>query len=101
VEKGVKSFDEMLVDCNSGVLITELAGLHSGLNSISGDFSLSAEGYEVKDGKRGCAVTQITIAGNFFELLKNIEAIGSDLKFGTSGVGSPSILVKEIAVAGE
>jgi len=46
-------------------------------------------------------VDQITIAGNFFDLLKNVVAIGSDLEFDSSGVGSPSLLIKELAVAGK
>ncbi|NMA74928.1 MAG: TldD/PmbA family protein, partial [Bacteroidales bacterium] len=46
-------------------------------------------------------VNQITIAGNFFDTLKNIEEVGNDLKFNMSLVGSPSIKIKNIAVAGE
>ena len=46
-------------------------------------------------------VEQITVAGNFFTLLNNIEEIGSDLKFPMSSVGSPSIVIKELSIAGE
>jgi PmbA protein len=97
------SLNEIMQKANEGVLITELAGLHSGFNSISGDFSLSAEGYYFKDGKIEKAVNQITIAGNFFTLLNDIEEVGSDLKFslpGSSSIGSPSILIKKLNVAG-
>ena len=51
------------------------------------------------------AVEQITISGNFFQLLKDILAIGKDLKFilpsGSSYYGSPSLLIKELSVAGK
>ncbi len=104
VEKGEKSLDEIISSMESGVLITELQGLHSGLNSVSGDFSLAALGYEIKGGKITRPVEQITVAGNYFDLLNNIEETGTDLKFGLPGeayIGSPSIKIKKLAIAGE
>lgn len=104
IEKGEKTLDEMIASMDSGILITELQGLHAGLNSVSGDFSLAALGFEIKDGKISRPVEQITVAGNYFELLKNIEETGSDLKFGLPGeayIGSPSLKIKKLAVAGE
>lgn len=104
VEKGEKTLEEIISSMDKGILITELQGLHSGLNSVSGDFSLAALGYELKDGKIAKAVEQITVAGNYFELLKNIEETGSDLKFGLPGeayIGSPSLKIKKLAIAGE
>ena len=93
-----KSFEELISNIEEGVLITDFAGLHSGLNSISGDFSLAGEGFVIKNGKVDKALNQITIAGNFFELLENIEDIGNDLKFSLSSVGSPSIRVSGLKI---
>jgi PmbA protein len=48
-------------------------------------------------------VEQITIAGNFYDLLKDIELVGSDLRFGIPGaecIGSPSFVVGSLSVAG-
>ena len=101
VEKGDKSLDEILETVDSGVYITDLQGLHSGLNPVSGDYSLSAHGYEIENGKIKRPINQITIAGNFFETLMDIEEIGNDLRFSTNGVGSPAIKVKKLAVSGE
>ena len=67
-------------------------------------FSLAAKGYYVEDGKIERPVNQITIAGNFYEVLKNIEVIGEDLVFAMPDItyiGSPSLKIKNIAVAGE
>jgi PmbA protein len=103
IEAQDKSFDDIMKIANEGIIVTDLAGLHSGFNSISGDFSLSAEGYYFKDGKIEKPVNQITVAGNFFELLNSIEEIGNDLKFslpGSSNIGSPSLLIKKLNVAG-
>jgi len=100
---GEKSYDHLVADIKNGVIITDLAGLHSGTNPVSGDFSVSADGYFVENGKITKPVEQITVAGNFYELLKNIETVGSDLRFrstGSGGIGMPSILVNGLSVAG-
>lgn len=101
IEKGEKSLEELMSEIKEGLLITDFAGLHSGANSITGDFSLAAKGFYIKEGKKDFPVEQITIAGNFFDVLKNIVQIGSDLKFPMSSVGSPSVKVEGLSVAGE
>ncbi|MDB8791631.1 TldD/PmbA family protein [Romboutsia sp. 1001216sp1] len=101
IEAGDKDLDELMKIVDEGIMITDLAGLHSGANSISGDFSLAAKGFYIKDGVKTHPIEQITVAGNYFELLKNIEVVGSDLKFPMSNVGSPSVIVKELSVAGK
>lgn len=98
---GEKSFQDLMEEINEGVIITDLAGLHSGANVVSGDFSLAAKGFYVKDGKKAFPVEQITLAGNYFDLLKNITVIGNDLKFPMSNVGSPSVIATGLSIAGK
>ena len=96
-------FDAMLEKLGDGLLITELQGMHAGANPITGDFSLAAKGFMVKGGRLAEPVNQITVAGNFYELLTGIEAVGGDLEFrapGASCFGSPSLLVAKLSVAG-
>lgn len=98
------SLDDLLAQTGDGLLITELQGMHAGANPITGDFSLAAKGFAVRNGKRAEAVAQITVAGNFYELLNDVEAVGGDLEFlfpGASRFGSPSLLVKQLSVAGK
>lgn len=101
IENGSKNFEELLEEVGEGLMVTEFAGLHSGANSITGDFSLAAKGFYIEDGKKSYPVEQITVAGNYFDLLKNIQTIGNDLKFPMSSVGSPSVIINEISVAGK
>lgn len=101
IEAGKKDFNELLSIVKEGIIITDFAGLHSGANAISGEFSLAAKGFNIENGKKTSPIEQITVAGNFFNLLKNIEEIGSDLKFPMSSVGSPSLIVKELSIAGD
>lgn len=98
IKPSSKSFDKMIENIKEGIFITDFAGLHSGLNTISGDFSLAGEGFYIKDGKIDRPLNQITISGNFFDLLKNIKDIGNDIKFSFSSVGSPSIMVEGLKV---
>lgn len=98
---GEKTLAQMMEEMENGLVITDVSGLHAGANAISGDFSLIAQGYTVKDGKKDKPVDRITVAGNFFQLLKNIRALGSDLLFPGSSTGSPSVDIGEIAVAGK
>ena len=98
---GEKDLDALTEQMGDGLVITELAGLHSGANPISGDFSLLSKGYRVENGKRTHPVEQITVAGNFYQLLQNIREVGSDLLFPASSIGSPSIDIGTLNVAGK
>lgn len=101
IKPGEKSFEELCSEVKEGVIITDFAGLHSGASAVTGDFSLAAKGFMIENGKKSFPVEQITVAGNFFTLLKDIEAVGSDLKFPMSSIGCPAVVVKELSVAGK
>ena len=100
LEKGEGSQEELFLRMQEGLFITSLMGLHAGTNAVSGDFSLSAEGFLIEAGRIGRPVEQITIAGNFYQLLQDVEALADDLYFASSGIGSPSVLVRRLDIAG-
>ncbi|MDO4547724.1 MAG: TldD/PmbA family protein [Clostridia bacterium] len=103
IEPGNNAAREIYLSQGNGVLITELQGLHSGANSVTGDFSLAAKGFIIENGEIGSAVNGITVAGNFFSLLGNIEMVGDDIWFGlpsASCVGSPTILAGKMSLGG-
>ncbi len=101
VKEGEVSFPELVKSLGDGVIITSVSGLHAGANPVSGDFSLLSEGFLVEKGEIKPPVEQITCAGNFYSLLKNITQISNDLKFSVSGIGSPSLIADGITVSGE
>lgn len=70
------------------------------MNASSGNFSLQAEGYLIKDGKRSTPVCLITVAGNLFKLFNDIVEVGSETKLTFSGYSVP-VMIKEIAVSGK
>jgi len=74
-------------------------GMHTA-NPISGDFSVGATGFWIENGKKLYPVREITIAGNILELMKNVDAVGSDLCF-SGRIRSPSLLIKELSIGGK
>lgn len=105
IEPGDKSREELFALAGDGIYITEINGLHAGANPVSGDFSLQSAGFLIKGGKKAGAVKGFTVAGNFFELLKNISALGDKLERGVAtgftGFCSPDVLVPNMSVAGK
>lgn len=105
IKEGEKSFDELKKELGNGLVITELSGLHAGLNPVSGDFSLIAKGLLVENGEVVRSVDQITCAGNFLSLMRDIEAVGNDIRWSFGGgfgrVGSPCLLIKKVVVSGK
>jgi len=103
IEEGDKSLDDMIKSMDKGIIITDIHGLHAGINPTSGDFSLSSNGLLVENGKVVRSLAQITMAGNLYSMLKNIKYIGNDTKFShpsSSIFGSPSIYIGSLTISG-
>ncbi|WP_025725367.1 TldD/PmbA family protein [Acholeplasma granularum] len=101
LEPGKDDFDTLIKDIKEGFYVTDLVGLHAGVNHTNGNFSLQAGGVFIKDGKLDHAVKMVVLSGNWFDLLNSIKGIGNDLTFDVSGVGSPSVNVGMLMVSGE
>lgn len=101
---GKASQAELLEEMGSGLLITSVSGVFAGANPASGDFSLISQGYLVEHGQRGKAVQQITIAGNFFEMLCAVADVGSDgawMRPSSGCLRAPSLYVRALAISGK
>jgi PmbA protein len=89
--------DAMLQKLGTGLFVIELMG--QGVNYVTGDYSRGATGFWVEKGKIAYPVQEITIAGNMKDMLKGIEAIGSDAyTFGGKRTGS--VLINRMKLAG-
>ena len=99
---GKISLKSMLEDIRRGVMVTGLQGLHSGINPVSGDFSLQCHGFLIEDGTIAEPVSQITVSGNFFELLKEIDCVADDFIMSplSGGAGAPSVRVSGLSISG-
>jgi PmbA protein len=102
VAPGELSFAELLGEADDGVLVTDVAGLHSGVNPVSGVFSVGASGRVIRDGELAEPLREFTIASDLVSMLRAVRAVGADSRwvpFGGS-VRTPSLLVSEMTVAG-
>ncbi len=100
VEAGERELAGLLSEAEGGVLIMDVSGVHSGANPISGEFSVGATGRRIgAGGTLGEPLREMTIASTLPEMLQGVRAVGSDLRF-FSSVGTPSILIGEMTLAG-
>ena len=97
--------EELLAKVGNGVYINSLGGLHAGADPISGDFSLQSAGFMIEDGKKAGYVKSFTVAGNFYDLLKNIKAVANNVELpmamGSTAFGAPSTWVEGLSIAGK
>jgi PmbA protein len=99
IEKGSDDIKSFLNDSDEVLYIIDLMGLHTA-DPISGEFSLGASGIIYHKGEIVKSVRGITIAGNFLDILNKVILVGEDLKF-YGNVGSPSVVVEGLTVAGD
>jgi PmbA protein len=91
---GKRSRDELLATYSEAVLIVELIG--HGINLVTGDYSLGAVGFMVRNGEIAEPVAEITVASNLADMFATLEP-ASDLTF-RRGMDSPTILIPEMTI---
>ena len=101
MKPGKKSLEELFVEVNNGVYITDMQGLHAGLDPQTGNFSLQSTGFLIKGGKKDRPLDIITVSGNLMKLFKDIKTLGGDSKTFISAVSCPSVIVKKLAIGGK
>ena len=93
--------EELFQKVGTGVYITEITGLHAGMNRQSGNFSLQSGGFLIKDGKKDRPLDMVTVSGNLMKLFMDIREVGCDVRLFPSAVSCPSVIVKRLKVAGK
>ena len=102
IAPGQETPESLLERLGNGIYVTGLNGLHAGANTQSGDFSLQATGFLVESGKKTRPVKNFTVADNFFNLIKKVDALTNEVKFSlTSSVGAPEVLFTDVSISGK
>ena len=102
IEPGVAVLDELVREAGDGLFVTDVAGLHSGVNPVSGTFSVGASGRLIEGGELGPPVREITIASDLVSMLKAVRSVGSEARwvpFGGSVKAAP-LLLEQMSVGG-
>lgn len=97
LEKGERDPGEIIRSVKNGFYVTELMGF--GVNIVTGDYSRGAAGLWIENGELAYPVSEVTVAGNLKQMLREIEAIGSDLEF-RGATACPTLLIREMTVSG-
>jgi PmbA protein len=97
---GELSAEEILASVPEALFVQSVSGLHSGTNTVSGDFSVGAEGLMVRGGELAEPVREITIASTLQRMLHDIVHIGADLEWLPGGAAGMTLLLGEMSVAG-
>lgn len=97
MQAGTMTRDALLRDTKRGLYVTSLMGF--GFNPVTGDFSRGAQGFWIEGGELTFPVSEITIAANFDEILKRIDAVADDLVMRSSTV-APTLRVSHMTLAG-
>ncbi len=100
VAPGTTPYAELLAGVDNGILVQTMAGLHSGVNPVSGDFSVGAEGLMIRNGQLAEPVREVTIASTLPRLLLDLVAVGAELEWLPSGSGSAALLFEGVSLAG-
>ncbi|KJF17024.1 TldD/PmbA family protein [Acidithrix ferrooxidans] len=100
IEPGERSKEEIVSEITDGVLIQSVSGIHSGVNPVSGDFSVGAEGIRIHDGELKEPIKEFTIASNLQKMLLDIRSIGSDLTIRPSGAAGVTLAIGNINLSG-
>ena len=102
LEPGELTLEQLIAEAGDGVYVTEVAGLHSGVNPVTGRYSVGASGRAIRGGELAEPLREFTIAGDLLGTLAAVRAVGSETRwvpFGGSVLTAP-ILVGEMAIGG-
>ena len=100
VAPGSGGFDELVGGVGQGVVVQSMSGLHSGVNAVSGDFSVGIEGFAVRDGVIAEPIREATAASSVQRLLVGIAAIGDDVTYLPSGAAAPTLVIEGVSLSG-
>jgi PmbA protein len=97
LEPGAQSPEQIIRAIPQGLYVTSLIGF--GVNVVTGDYSRGAAGLWIENGELTHAVEEVTISANLADMLRNICAVGDDLRF-RGAVASPTIRIDGMTLAG-
>jgi PmbA protein len=99
---GTDTLEALVARAGEGLYVTDVAGLHSGVNPVSGTFSVGASGRLIEGGALGGPVREVTIASDLVTMLRSVRAVGSELRWVPFGgvVRSAPLLISEMAISG-
>ena len=99
---GPEGYDEngVLAAVGEGLFVQSMTGVHSGVNPVSGDFSVGAEGLMIRDGKLAEPVREITVASTLQRMLLSLVAVGADIEWLPSIAAGQTLAIGDMQISG-
>jgi PmbA protein len=92
--------EALFAEVGDGIFVRGVNGLHSGVNPVSGDFSVGAYGHRIRGGVLAEPFREATIASTLQRMLFDIVAVGGDFEFLPGGTGMSSLAIADISLSG-
>jgi PmbA protein len=100
VVPGTGSLDELVAGVDLGLFVTSMSGLHSGVNTVSGDFSVGVEGRMIRGGALAEPVREATLGSTIPRLLSGTTHVGADLEWQPGGAGAVTLVIADVTLSG-
>jgi len=100
LEPGTQDQTEIIAQVGDGFLVQSITGVHSGVNRVSGDFSVGAEGLMIRSGELAEPVREVTIASTIQRMLQHVVAVGSDIEWLPGAATGVTLAIDDVALSG-
>jgi PmbA protein len=97
---GTMSLDDILAMVGDGLYVQSVSGLHSGVNPVSGDFSVGAEGLMIRNGKLAEPVREFTVASTIQRMLQELIAVGDTLEWLPGPAAGTTLAIESMSISG-
>ena len=98
---GHKGHEQILAAVGDGFYVQTVSGIHSGVNPVSGDFSVGAEGLMIRGGTLAEPVREVTVASTLQRMLQGVAEIGADLRWLPGTAAGQTLAIAEMALSGD
>jgi len=101
LQPGTKGAEDILASVGDGLYVQSVTGIHSGVNTVSGDFSVGAEGLMIRAGALAEPVREVTVASTLQRMLQSIVEIGGDLRWLPGSAAGQTLAIADMQLGGE
>jgi len=98
---GELSAEEILELVGDGLYVQSVTGMHSGVNPVSGDFSVGAEGLMIRGGALAEPVREVTVASSLQRMLQSVVGIGRDLRWLPGVAAGQTLAIGDMQLSGD
>jgi PmbA protein len=100
LQPGSLDQETILADVGEGLYVQSVTGVHSGVNAVSGDFSVGAEGLMIRNGVLAEPVREVTVASTLQRMLQSILHVGGDLEWLPGIAAGQTLAVDDMQLSG-